>query len=574
MNPSSLKLAVVGVGPKGLFCLERLAVEAHRGRIPESLELHLFEPHRFPGAGPVYDPRQPPFLRMNFASRHVDMWSAAPEELPFPLPSLVEWLSLHHPALADPRGYIPRSVVGEYLHAGYLEVVAFLRQTMEVVLHPQTIEAVQRIGQRDGGRWRLETADGALLADEVLIATGHDSRTCPSGKLPSSPWVIPKVYPVGETLEGEWIPPGSRVALRGFGLTALDAALALTERRGGRFEPGKKASELVYRRSGLEPKVILPYSRTGRPMMPKPHFLEPTPELEEVWRQESRSLRGITAGRGETVIGPLLDALARAAGTALSLVRGDGSRERDESRMGRMCRRLVEICCGGAEEPGERSAQEALEEGLAVAFGERPPGDDWALGESWRGLYPAIVELVARKAITGAAWSSFERLAREMERLTFGPPAENAARYLALVRAGIIDLAVVENPRVDPTDGGVHLASAGEERSADLLLNAVLPPPGGAPESSPLLEGLLEDGHLRTLPWSAGIEVTAAGRCIGRDGSVTPGLSMVGRPTEGCVLGNDTLSRKLHSAPARWAQSVLAELSAPVEKKLPAVARR
>ncbi|MDQ3758766.1 MAG: FAD/NAD(P)-binding protein, partial [Actinomycetota bacterium] len=68
-----LRVAIVGLGPKGLFAFERL-VHYMRGLGEDALEVTIYEPHPVPGAGPVYDPGQPDYLRMNFAAEVVDMW--------------------------------------------------------------------------------------------------------------------------------------------------------------------------------------------------------------------------------------------------------------------------------------------------------------------------------------------------------------------------------------------------------------------------------------------------------------------------------------------------------------------
>ena len=38
------------------------------------MQIDVFEPHPVPGAGPIYDPAQPEYLRMNFAAGQIDMW--------------------------------------------------------------------------------------------------------------------------------------------------------------------------------------------------------------------------------------------------------------------------------------------------------------------------------------------------------------------------------------------------------------------------------------------------------------------------------------------------------------------
>ena len=60
--------------------------------------------------------------------------------------------------------------------------------------------------------------------------------------------------------------------MKGIGLTFIDAVLSLTEGRGGTFER-MPDGRLSYRASGGEPATILPFSRSGLPMAPKPHDL-------------------------------------------------------------------------------------------------------------------------------------------------------------------------------------------------------------------------------------------------------------------------------------------------------------
>lgn len=538
----AFRVAFVGVGPKGLYGLERLAIEVCRGAMPGPLDLHLFEPHPHPGAGPVYDPRQPHYLRMNFANRHVDLWSRpdrAEEHLPFARPTLVDYLAEHHPAFADPDAYAPRAVVGEYLHRGFLDLVAWLRQRTALTLHRRAVEAVER----HGGRWLVRAGEVEVSADEVLIATGHDSRQL-DDDLPRHPRVVQEVFPVDRLGE---IPPEARVAIRGFGLTSLDAALALTEGRGGRFEGWDDPAALVYRPGDREVRSLVPYSRTGRPMVPKPdvRLAGSWPELEPIWRQGRRQLDAAE----EPAIDAIFSTLGEAADRALS-------RTGHAQSAASAARHLDRLCSGPPEKLYGKRLEEQLVHALEVAIGRRPPDAEWALGLAWRNLYPALVRLVEARRLDATTWPSFARLAREMERVAFGPPAENAARYLALVRAGNVDLGVADDPAVAVDDAGITVSSRDGARTADVLVNAVLAPPGAAPRSSDLLQRLREAGHLRTLPWNDGLEVRPDGRCVGADGRVTPGLSAVGRPTEGCVLGNDTLSRTLHATPERWARSL------------------
>ena len=71
---SPLRVAIAGLGPKGLFALERLLDHARSLESAMRMQIDVFEPHPVPGAGPIYDPAQPEYLRMNFAAGQIDMW--------------------------------------------------------------------------------------------------------------------------------------------------------------------------------------------------------------------------------------------------------------------------------------------------------------------------------------------------------------------------------------------------------------------------------------------------------------------------------------------------------------------
>ena len=211
----------------------------------------------------------------------------------------------------------------------------------------------------------------------------------------------------------------------------------------------------------------------------------------------------------------------------------------DPTPLARNAEELQREAAGGVAGAGEIDARRAIEQSLRVGTGLALPSVDWALGHTWRTLYPAVVARLGGDGLSARDWPAFLRLARELERVAFGPPALNAAKLLALVEAGRIDLG--------------HLRGA--TPAADSVIDAVLPGPG-LEGGDGLLGELVRGGHARVAAGRRGLEVTPDGSCRGRDGSITPGLAAIGRPTEDSVIGNDTLSRSLHPQADRWARRV------------------
>ena len=395
------------------------------------ISVHVYEPHPTPGAGPVYDPGQPEYLRMNFSADLVDMWPAREHDPA--RPGFSEWrLGIQG---ASDEAYPPRALVGRYLADGFRRVVDGAPEGLEIVHLAERATEVTRAA----GGWKV-SAGGDREYDEVLIATGHAGYA---------------IYPVERSLSLSEVPPGSVVAVRGFALTMIDAALALTEGRGGSFHPGRRPGLLRYERGADEVASILPWSRTGRPMLAKPDPAKAisSPSLDEIASEGRAELASLP--RGSSVAA----ATQVVAGVAAKSLRSVGG---PEEELKAIAARMEDATAGRAT-PSDSSPADDLERSISVGLGIGEPGADWALGHAWRSVYPAIVERLGAHGLADAEWPGFRHLAAEMERIAFGPPPVNAAKLLALIEDGKVDLSRL---------------TSGPAREADLVLDAVIPPPG------------------------------------------------------------------------------------------------
>lgn len=465
----SLRVAIVGCGPKGLFALERLL--AHGGHTGAQPQVTVYEPHPYPGAGPVYDPRQPSYLRMNFAAGHIDAWPAGGARDPARR-SFCAWSGV------DADAFAARAAVGRYLHDAWRTV----RSQADV--HVRHVpRRVPRI---------IATASGWTILgdahDEVLVTTGH---RWPAGGAAFAAQRLARVE------------AGTEIWVRGFALTALDVCLALTEGRGGRFAldadpPGR------YQRSGAEPARIVPFSRSGRPMLakPRPGLFDDTAQaaLRTGTDVAARRITTLEAGAGvaqlRTIVIDCAEACLLAVGAAGTA---------DDAR----------ATLDGA---ARRSPRDELAASIDVAVGRARPDAWWALGHAWRALYPAIVDRFGGRGLDPEKWVGFHALARALERVAFGPPVENARKLLALADAGLVDLG--------------HTAS--RPPAGAPVVDAVMPEPGAQPDDDGVVERLVVDGHARVRPPQRGVEVTADGTVVGADGTPRPGSRRwAGRPRTG-----------------------------------------
>lgn len=511
MTASSKTIAIIGLGPKGLYALDALC-QAARDVPLQRFEVHILEPSPHFGAGPIYDPDQPDFLVMNFPAQKIDAWTGGRG------PGLLRWLKDNGRPVAA-GDYVPRAEVGRYLTWCFSEVIAGVPSNIHLKVHS---EHVSDLNQFPGG-WKL--LPNGLEADEVLVTTGHQDWTRKTA--PSVASHISSPFPIDERLSRTNVPPGASVACKGFALTFLDTMLAFTEGRGGAFTRTEQG--YAYHASGDEPGVIAPFSRTGRPMRAKVEAGQFMPLRDEgFWNTELSEFDELLSTEAEaTFQGAVWPALQQIAERTLGCSPGTSAAAFADWQ--------------GSVLEADRCRRE-LRRGYAIAMGFSSPDIYWALAEAWRQCYPRLVRWISHHELARQDAAGFRSVAAEMERLAFGPPAQNVGKLICLDAAGLVSLN--------------HLTG---DLFADVTVDATIPPAGSSALSPPL-NALLREGHLRVGAMGGIIVDDRAQTQANR--TATKGLSVIGRATEGCVLGNDTLSRSLCDLPERWAEHVVREAQA------------
>ena len=268
---SNTGIAIVGCGPKGLYALDSLCEAARQ--IPEHrFTVNVFEPSAHPGAGPVYDPRQPDVLRMNFPAGMINAWTGGRG------PSFLQWAACGSDP-ADAGDYVPRAQVGQYLFWSFERIVAKAPSNIALILHEIRVEEVKRAADR----WVVSPEN--ITVDHVLVTTGHqDGFRHGATDTPSN---IPSPFPIDQRLTLTAVPPGATVRCKGFALTFIDTMLALSEGRGGVFTPSETGYS--YTPTWAEPQRIAPFSRSRRPMRAKVEAALFTPPQDDAFWDDRRS---------------------------------------------------------------------------------------------------------------------------------------------------------------------------------------------------------------------------------------------------------------------------------------------
>ena len=526
---------MIGGGPKTLFAL----LELHDVLSPEragTLHVDVYDPHP-PGAGRVWQSGQPEVLRLNVASRIVDASSRLNDQ------NFGTWAACNAPQYMNDT-YPPRAVVGRYLSEQFRTLSE--QGNMELNHVPLVVLAVVR----DVAGWQVHTAEGAEFYDEVVLATGHGLSDDPSTEeIPTAQNATSLIGDYGSLTEAR-IPPGGRVRLRGAALTAYDVALLLTEGRGGRWETDTTdgTGSLRYLASGREPSRIIMTSRTGLPMDPKPESIPP--EIVELIRSRAQQLRrwGSDLATATETNPHKMDGLWRILLDAAADCAAMAGLRTSKLQLWRtaLTGRSAEMRAGDGLDGFWRRS-------LAVNGGAAEPTTRWVWARVWSGLYAHLVVAVDRVRWEPRQRKLFDRIARNFERMAFGPPERTVQRLVALFEAGLL---AQDRSAVDV------------DHHAEIVVDAltptpgILPKPGGAAKAS-LYAGLLEAGEISVRSGERGLLTDLDGTCLDTRGQRNESLTALGRPTEGPTLGHDTLNRSLHEEPRRWARRIASQLPLP-----------
>lgn len=246
MNP--VRIAVIGVGPRGLSALER--VISHTRLDGPPVELLLIEPGEL-GVG-MHDAKQPDYLLLNTIASQLTIFSDERMTPGAPVtagPGFFDWCEERH-GLVEFDDFLPRRLLGEYLQwaAGQLLDRAAASDRLTVRHLPVVATSVRH--EAEGATVTL--ADGVEHhVDLAVVTTGHGVEQRPPA---ATNGFIAMPYPLPDQVDA--VPEDATVALLGTGLTAMDVIAALTVGRGGEF------TEEGYQPSGREPRIVLA-NRTG-----------------------------------------------------------------------------------------------------------------------------------------------------------------------------------------------------------------------------------------------------------------------------------------------------------------------
>ena len=318
------EVAIIGVGPRGISVIERIAAQltaTYAQKDPErGLVLHLIEDSQM-GAGNIWRTDQTRTLCMNTLAGAVTLFTEPGSTVTAPVvegPTQYDWIRLlrgdaddtltdipeqaielfrtHPPApeVAEdfreeidqtvPQSNPSRALYGAYLRWAFDVALALLPDWVQVEQHHTRAVTIREDGDRDV----ITLSDASMVtADATVLAVGwqtpapnaeEQSLAQATEEHPELIWIRPG-NPVEQNHRD--IPEGATVLVRGLGMGFFDIMALTTIDRGGIFhEDPTTRSGLRYEPTGREPHFVISSGR-GYPYLPKSDYrsLPPSAKL-------------------------------------------------------------------------------------------------------------------------------------------------------------------------------------------------------------------------------------------------------------------------------------------------------
>lgn len=564
---TAIQATIIGLGPRGLSLLQRMAELSHDLPHDVSMDIHLVDPGDS-GQG-THASRQPAHLLTNTVANQLTMFSDGRG------PSFTEWArgagyrrfgGAHYPT-GDGGGetigehdYLPRYVLGDYLSWVFDRTVRSLPSRLRVVHHRDRAIDIEAV---DSARFTVRLREGSEIhSDFVFLATGHCERMPNDQDRLFEEFVHENTarnhdlvycsnpYPVDKL---QRIAPGAVVAVQGLGLTAHDVITALTVGRGGHFE--KAGNHLRYRPSGREPAVLL-FSRQCLPFSARGvnqkgvagrhrtnYFTS-----EAVQRLRTQGGRGHGQLDFETEVLPLL---LREMGYAYRTAKEQRYINPDEYVFGPDDRAAIDLVLSPLEGEVFANLNDFKKYFMDYVVADLEQADMGsttspvkAATEVVRDTRQSLRDAVEFAGLTPDSHRTFNsKYVQLMNRVSFGPPRRRNIELLALLDAGVVDLAGGPGCRVLPDAGAARFAiesdftDGSETRHVDALVVARIDLFHAESDRSPLIANLLARGLIRPYqngPFQpGGIDIDSTGHPVTAAGIALPNVWAVGYLVEG-----------------------------------------
>jgi uncharacterized NAD(P)/FAD-binding protein YdhS len=564
------KLAIIGVGPRGLNALENFMLKLSHESDNAQIQLYLFEETGDFGNGQVYNTNQVESNWINISERILcldEMPEIQFDEIQIPsFPSYHSWANIDIKTLPEnlPDTYPPRSKIGEYLKMRFENIIQPLMLGGNASLYTEKVENVKLL---DNGKIDITTNLNLFKhIDEVLLTIGHQP-TFESEQI--AEWesyfkkndktsLLKSPYPIDNILKCANLSSDSTIGIRGFGLAMIDVARALANKF-GKFELDNYTQTCTYIPNHNNCPILIPFSLDGLPPAPKPlnahidKLFEPT--KEQISQFESK-ISDSTIHKN--AVSPKFLICAIAPIVANIFIHLDSSiiaKQYTEKGLEHIVQQWLED--EKYEHPlitsQKKSTFDKMKDYVAMANHSISSSLDYCIGQVWRHCQPSIYEKLSYNECSEEVFAEIINLDERLKRYSYGPPVESIQQMLALIEAGVMNLDLVNNPTIELTSSGWQLVRDNKSSTADIMINSVLNAPQIKQVNSPIVTNMLSNELIQAVHDDFGVLTDENGYLIPKNNDQSIPIALLGRLAKGTIIGVDAILECFGQRPVNWA---------------------
>ena len=568
------QLAIIGMGPRGLYALENLLVELSKA--DAIISIHVFDANSSPGTGNVWDKSQPDSNWINITERalvgierrpKIDYSNVIIDEFP----SYHEWCQFSQNS-DEPDAFPARNKLGSYLNARYksLEIVLEKLESFKVIK-----AEVRNINLNDQ-KLEIITNDNAWHYDDLLLTIGHQSTT-PSDQLKKwqshvashkSLALFEEAYPITQ-LKPVKNKTNINIGIRGFGLAMIDVMRYLIINDFGNFKVIKKDTfETIYYKSKSQDLKLIPFSLDGLPLVPKPLnemidlWYQPTEKELDVFKSE---IEAVSLHTTET---NTIDFLTHPIAKITSRVYLDLKQKSLAHALNSSELEVIILNWLNDDNYNHPLIQDTnistyklIQNYIEMALGATPISLDFCIGQVWRHCQPTLYKAFSHAKVNNDSIEKVISLDERSKRYSYGPPIESMQQILALVDADVLTLDFVNDPKIELMAEGWSLTNANKESiTCATMINSVLDAPKLLEVNTPLIKNLLQNDLIQPIHSKLGIETSSNGYVnTPKDKNDAP-IAVLGRLAKGSVIGVDAILECFGPRIEDWAKAYVSQL--------------
>ncbi|WP_417443425.1 FAD/NAD(P)-binding protein [Joostella sp.] len=569
------KIAIIGVGPRGLSALESFI--KHLSNQNKKAAITLFETAENPGAGEIWNIDQPNTNWLNISERDLKELPNRPK-IKYDNIILPEFETYHKWACVNldtktPDVFPARNKIGSYFKERFSSLAVPLIAVKKIELQKTKIINVSK------NKNYFTLTDQSLNKyqfDEVLLTIGHQptedsdqlKKWTHYSKEEPSVLLVKDAYPIKKYLNSKLISSENNIAIRGMGLSMIDILRALTIQKGGHFEIINPSTyQSIFKSGKNTPKKIIPFSLDGKLAVPKPlninidNLFKPS---EEEFKEFSKSLIEVTSGNVEAKDTHFFkNAIAKiSSGIFIKL---PSKVKTDNYSIEQIHDTIINwLTDEDFQHPllakNKKDPKKTIQSYINMAINIAPMSLDYCVGQVWRHCHSVMYNAFSHAKIEEDVLYLAIALYDRMKRYSYGPPVESMQQIIALINADILVLDYINNPEIKLSSEGWILSKHEKSITARVMINSVLNSPKLLKVNSPIIKGLLSDELISPFHSKLGIETDKNASVITEEDKKIKSLAVLGRLAKGSVLGVDSISACFGERVEKWAEETAKRL--------------